>query len=99
MITRSRIFILSLLLLSFLPPSPSFAQTFPAVVLRVIDGDTVRVDLQGKEESVRLIGIDAPESRANAKAMRDSNRSGQGRKKERKGFVAVRRHYDHESAI
>ena len=32
-----------------------------ARVLRVIDGDTVEVSLNGKEETVRLIGIDAPE--------------------------------------
>lgn len=47
------------------------------MVLRVIDGDTIKVNLQGKPESVRLIGIDTPESRKNGKAMRDSNRSGQ----------------------
>lgn len=31
------------------------------VVNRVIDGDTFKIILQGKEESVRLVGIDAPE--------------------------------------
>lgn len=31
-------------------------------VLRVIDGDTIEVSLNGKKESVRLIGIDAPET-------------------------------------
>ena len=30
-------------------------------VVKVIDGDTVRVKVNGKEESVRLIGIDTPE--------------------------------------
>ena len=77
MTSSIRIFIFSLLLLSFLPPSPSHSQVFAAVVLRVIDGDTIKINIQGKLESVRLIGIDTPESKANAKAMRDSNRSGQ----------------------
>lgn len=31
-------------------------------VTRVIDGDTIKVNFNGKEESVRLIGIDTPES-------------------------------------
>lgn len=30
-------------------------------VLAVVDGDTIIVDLDGKKETVRLIGIDAPE--------------------------------------
>ena len=33
-----------------------------ATVVRVIDGDTVIVDVGGREESIRLIGIDTPES-------------------------------------
>ncbi len=33
-----------------------------ATVVRVVDGDTVVVDVGGREESVRLIGIDTPES-------------------------------------
>jgi micrococcal nuclease len=33
-----------------------------AKVLRVVDGDTIRVLVQGKEDTVRLIGIDAPET-------------------------------------
>lgn len=31
-------------------------------VTRVVDGDTIKVTFNGKEESVRLIGIDTPES-------------------------------------
>lgn len=31
-------------------------------VLRVVDGDTIKIEYDGKEESVRLIGIDTPES-------------------------------------
>jgi len=32
-----------------------------ARVIRVVDGDTVRVNLKGKTEDVRLVGIDTPE--------------------------------------
>jgi micrococcal nuclease len=33
-----------------------------ATVVRPVDGDTVVVDIAGQQESVRLIGIDTPES-------------------------------------
>jgi micrococcal nuclease len=33
-----------------------------AVVVHPVDGDTIVVDLDGREESVRFIGIDTPES-------------------------------------
>lgn len=32
-------------------------------IIKVIDGDTVNVEVNGKEESVRLIGIDSPETK------------------------------------
>ena len=35
----------------------------PARVVHVVDGDTIRVALGGREERVRYIGIDTPESR------------------------------------
>ena len=31
-------------------------------VIKVVDGDTVKVKVDGKEESIRIIGIDSPES-------------------------------------
>ncbi len=31
-------------------------------VVRVIDGDTIKVEIDGKQESVRLIGVDTPET-------------------------------------
>lgn len=34
----------------------------PATIVRVVDGDTIAVDISGDEYKVRLIGIDAPES-------------------------------------
>lgn len=39
-----------------------------ARVVHVIDGDTLIVDLDGRREHVRLIGIDTPESRPNHRA-------------------------------
>ncbi|MDD2462782.1 MAG: thermonuclease family protein [Desulfobulbus sp.] len=68
---------LLLLLVFILFPALAVAQAVTAKVIRVIDGDTIKVNLQGQTESVRLIGIDTPECRANQKAERDSERSGQ----------------------
>ena len=45
---------------SIASPAPAFAQN--ATLLRVIDGDTIDVDLSGHKERVRLIGIDTPET-------------------------------------
>ncbi|MDD5207980.1 MAG: thermonuclease family protein [Elusimicrobiales bacterium] len=45
-------------------------------VLYVIDGDTIKVLMAGNKESIRLIGIDTPESKANKKARKDAARSG-----------------------
>ncbi len=44
------------------------------VVQRVVDGDTL---ILSNGEKARLTGIDTPESHANAKAYKDSQRSGQ----------------------
>ena len=43
-----------------------------ATVVRVIDGDTLKVRYKGEEERIWLIGIDTPESGANKKARRDT---------------------------
>ncbi len=48
-----------------------------ATLLAVVDGDTLKIQFQGKEENIRLIGIDCPESRINPKAQKDAQRSGQ----------------------
>jgi len=47
----------------------------PVKVAYVIDGDTYKVYYEGKKTSVRLIGIDTPESKRNKKAYRDAERS------------------------
>jgi micrococcal nuclease len=48
-----------------------------AVVRNVVDGDTLKVFYQGQKDSVRLIGIDTPESRKNKKASSDAGRTGE----------------------
>ncbi|MCX6535890.1 MAG: hypothetical protein NT119_04965, partial [Actinobacteria bacterium] len=56
---------LMLAIVSSLSSSCSSPQQLPsdvASVIRVIDGDTVVLRLQGTIETVRLIGIDTPET-------------------------------------
>lgn len=48
-----------------------------ATVVKVVDGDTLRIEMNGHEEAVRLIGIDTPENKINKKAKKDSVRSNQ----------------------
>lgn len=43
-----------------------------AIIVRVVDGDTLKIDMNGHEEAVRLIGIDTPESKINKKAKKDA---------------------------
>ncbi len=40
----------------------SDAEYVIAYVIRVVDGDTIVVSIKGKEERIRMIGVDAPES-------------------------------------
>src|SRR3954454_1395853 len=44
-------------------PDPASATGANALVVRVVDGDTVMVNIGGREESARLIGIDTPETK------------------------------------
>ena len=53
------LFIISLLFFLIVPPVHA-QDTFK--VLKVVDGDTIQVDIRGKKEVVRLLGIDTPES-------------------------------------
>ncbi len=46
-------------------------------VTRIVDGDTLKVFYLGREESIRLIGIDTPESRVNKKTKKDAERNNQ----------------------
>jgi micrococcal nuclease len=42
-----------------------------------VDGDTIKVEYEGKVQCVRFIGIDTPESKRNKKLIKDSQKSGQ----------------------
>jgi micrococcal nuclease len=46
-----------------------------AKVLSIVDGDTVKVIYHHREESIRLIGIDTPETRPSKKAIKDAQRA------------------------
>ncbi len=48
-----------------------------ATIVRVKDGDTFVALVNGREESIRLIGIDAPESYHNDKVRYDAGRTGE----------------------
>jgi micrococcal nuclease len=47
------------------PPaaSPSLTQPLTGRVTQIVDGDTIDVELQGRRERVRYIGIDTPETK------------------------------------
>lgn len=46
------------------PGAPTFApgDEVNAPVVRVVDGDTIKVEIEGREEYVRYIGVDTPET-------------------------------------
>jgi endonuclease YncB( thermonuclease family) len=43
-------------------PVEDFSKDTAYPVLKVVDGDTVKIDYEGKENTVRLIGVDTPET-------------------------------------
>ncbi len=61
-----------LLLLILISPALAQPKT-TATVISVTDGDTLKIEIQGRKEPIRLIGIDCPESRKNAKAKRGAD--------------------------
>ena len=56
---------------------PLSQSKFTAKIISIIDGDTLKIDYKGQKESIRLIGIDTPESRVNKKIKKDAKRSEQ----------------------
>lgn len=46
----------------FLFNTQSYATTATFRVLKVVDGDTIQVNIRGNKETVRLLGIDTPET-------------------------------------
>jgi micrococcal nuclease len=69
---RKQIKALSLVFVLALVSSPIYAQQ-KTTVTRVIDGDVIQIIYGGVEKRVRLIGIDAPESRIDRKALKEAN--------------------------
>jgi micrococcal nuclease len=63
------------LLLFSLQTQAESPKTFSAKVTKVVDGDTIKVTQGKRLESVRLIGIDAPESSPNDRAFRQASRA------------------------
>jgi micrococcal nuclease len=57
---RRAVLVLLLLLVGCTRPAPAAGGV--ATVDHVVDGDTVVVDLNGREETLRLIGVDTPET-------------------------------------
>ena len=70
------VLIISFAFILTLLTSPLHAQQ-TTTVTRIVDGDTLKVFYLEGEESIRLIGIDTPESRVNKKTKKDAKRSGQ----------------------
>jgi len=66
---------LLLIVLVLISTIPSYAQQ-TTTVTRIVDGDTLKISYNGQEESIRLIGIDTPESRINKKTKKDAKRGG-----------------------
>ena len=64
------------MLLAVLPLAPGSAAPLEATVLSWHEGDTLRVVLASRTETVRLIGIDAPEVAPNDRARDQARRLG-----------------------
>ena len=57
-----RLVVVAVAVLAWLAGAPVLALTGPAQVDRVIDGDTISVRLDGDRDTVRLTGVDTPET-------------------------------------
>ncbi len=71
---RKYLKVLSLVFVLILVSSPIYALQ-KTTVTRIIDGDVIQIIYGGVERRVRLIGIDAPESRIDRKALKDADMS------------------------
>jgi micrococcal nuclease len=75
------ILLLPILVFSFALAGQPPGDQRPDIILKVVDGDTLKIEHQGRIESIRLIGIDTPESRVNQKAKKDAARNQEDIKK------------------
>jgi endonuclease YncB( thermonuclease family) len=51
---------------------PLQAQQESVSILRVMDGETLKIDRNGQKELIKLIGLDTPKSKMHSKAERDA---------------------------
>jgi len=59
-----------------LPSNPVKSRSVEEIsVIKIVDGDTLTINYKGSRESIRLIGIDTPESIGGKKARRDARKS------------------------
>ena len=63
-------------------------------IVSVVDGDTIKVRMSGRVESVRLIGIDAPETNAPGRPVQCFGPEASAKAKELLAGKAVRLEYD-----
>ena len=70
-----------------------------ARVIRPVDGDTIVVDIEGAEESVRFIGIDTPESVAQDRPVECFGRAGRAHRRAAASKAVVRLERDVEVRI
>ncbi|MCX5908729.1 MAG: thermonuclease family protein, partial [Deltaproteobacteria bacterium] len=62
MVKTRPVFLLAILFIfGVADPWPAMAKTMAGKVLKVFDGDTLLIRVEGREEHVRLREIDAPE--------------------------------------
>ncbi len=69
----------SILMIGLLFPAPAIASPNSRdretdTVTQIVDGDTLTIQHNGRNEKIRLIGIDAPESSINNKTKKDAAR-------------------------
>ncbi len=58
---------------------PVFSQLTAYPVIRIIDGDTIVIDVNGNNTTVRLVGVDTPETVHPTKAVEHYGKDGAGR--------------------
>lgn len=73
--SRSLLLIISLVLLTLTTQALAKDELTKVVLKKINDGDTIVVQIQNRNEHVRLIGIDTPESYQNPKAERDAQKN------------------------
>lgn len=65
-----------LIIASMLLTLPLFAVDSIGIVTNVTDGDTIHVQMNGKEEKIRILYIDTPEKYGGAKLEKDAKKAG-----------------------